>query len=582
MNLIRQRKNTRMSWAILPILLIISAMALAQAPNDKNKKSTPPPPAPAKPAAQNPHGPASPQSGNAAPGANTGHPANTTHGANGAPGPNGAHGPSTGRPGSPAPGTGGAHGSNAPGNAAHGGNANAPGNAAHGGNANASKGAPGANAGRPAAANRRGPPTTTREITSKSGAKIQASYRGGHVRTIQTHNMRIDHKAHGERKVVSQRNGRQVVATGRGRGYMQRPYYSHGGRTYVQRTYYVGGRPYVYAYRTYYYGGQPYYGYAPAYYYQPVYYGWAYNPWPAPVYYNWGWNAQPWYGYYGPYYSPYPSYPTASFWLTDYLMAESLRAAYEAQQAGSLGAPGLPGVAPDSANAMASLWSTDDLIATNLMAAYGVQPYAMTGGTTQAAGKAPTAQTQISPEVKQAIADELKKQIAAEQAAASNSQQAAASGEEVPPALDPNSRIFVVSSNLDSTTSEGQDCSLTPGDVILRTGDTPDDDHNVDATVKSSKKDECPVGSTIAVDVSDLQEMHNHLRETLDAGLKTLAENSGKNGLPAAPDTTTKGGEVPPPAADTNVDSELQQAQKDADQAEADVPQESGGQGSSQ
>jgi hypothetical protein len=581
MNSVSRHENIRLNWAILSILLIISAMAWAQSPNDK-KKSTPPP-APAKPAAQSPHGPASPQSGNAAPGANTGHPANTTHGANGATGPNGghpanaapgannAHGPNTGRPGSPTPGTGGAHGGNA------------PGNAAHGGNANASKGAPGANAGRPgAAANRRGPPTTTREITSRSGAKIQASYRGGHVRTVQTHNMRIEHKAHGERKIVSQRNGRQIVATGRGRGYMQRPYYSHGGRTYVQRTYYVGGRPYVYAYRTYYYGGQPYYGYAPAYYYQPAYYGWAYNPWPAPVYYNWGWNAQPWYGYYGPYYSPYPAYPTASFWLTDYLMAENLRAAYEAQQSGSLGAPGLPGFAADSADATASLWSTDDLIATNLLAAYGAQPYAMAGGTPQAAGKGNAGQAQLSPEVKQAIADEVKKQIAAEQAAASNSQQPAASGEEVPPALDPNSRIFVVSSNLDSTTSEGQDCSLTPGDVILRTGDTADDDHNVDATVKSSKKDECPVGSSIAVDVSDLQEMHNHLRETLDAGLKTLAENSGKNGLPAAPDTSTKGGEVPPPAADTNVDSELQQAQKDADQAEAEVPKDSGGQGSSQ
>jgi hypothetical protein len=257
-------------------------------------------------------------------------------------------------------------------------------------------------------------------------------------------------------------------------------------------------------------------------------------------------------------------------------MAESLRAAFEAQQSGSLEAPGLPGAAPDPANAVASLWSADDLIAMNLMAAYGVQPYTMAGGTPQAAAKGSAGQTQISPEVKQAIADEVKKQIAAEQAAASNSQQPAASGEEVPPALDPNTRTFVVSSNIDSSTSEGQDCSLTPGDVIERTSDKPDGDNNVDATVKSSKKDECPVGSSIAVDVSDLQEMHNHLREMLDAGLKTLADNSGKNGLPAAPDTSTKGGEVPPPAADTNVDSELQQQQKDADQTEAEVPKDAG------
>jgi len=91
--------------------------------------------------------------------------------------------------------------------------------------------------------------------------------------------------------------------------------------------------------------------------------------------------------------------------------------------------------------------------------------------------------------------------------------------------------------------------------------------------VKSSKKDECAMGATVGVDVGDLQDMHNSLQENMDEGLKKLAENQGKNGLPAAPDTKTTQGEVPPPTPDANVKDDLDQTQKDADQAEADANQ---------
>jgi len=373
--------------------------------------------------------------------------------------------------------------------------------------------------------------------------------------------MRIEHGVHGGRRIVAERNGRRIVSMGPHRGYAQRPYYSHGGRTYVQRTYYVGGRRYAYAYRTRYYGGRPYYRYAPAYYYHPVYYGWAYNPWPAPVYYSWPYYRDPWYGYYGYYYAPYPVYPTASLWLTDYLIAESLRAAYDAQQAGALR---VPDVTPylSSEDFSASLWITDPLAASlsgTHLEGLAAMPAAASGQT-------------LTPAVKQAIAEEVKSQIGDEKTAAENSQQTDSGGDDAPPAaLDPNHRTFVVASNVDTSTDAGDDCSLSAGDVIYRTGDTPDDDNNVEATVKSSKKDDCAIGSKISVDADDLQEMHNHLRETLDAGLKTLAEKQGKDGLPAAPDTATQAGEVPAPTADTNVDSDLQQTQKDADQTEADV-----------
>src|ERR1035438_7228419 len=174
----------------------------------------------------------------------------------------------------------------------------------------------------------------------------------------------------------------------------------------------------------------------------------------------------------------------------------------------------------------------------------------------------------MSPEVKQAIADQIKKEIAAEKDAAAGAQKAASEAE-VPAALDPNTRYFVVSSDVDATTSDGVECGLTPGDVVYRTGDKPDDDNMVDATVKSSKKDDCAIGVTIGVAVDDLQEMHNQLRIQMDAGLKELADKQGKNGLPAAPDTKTQAGEVPPPSPDTNVKSDLEQQKKDAAQVEA-------------
>jgi hypothetical protein len=68
-------------------------------------------------------------------------------------------------------------------------------------------------------------------------------------------------------------------------------------------------------------------GYMPAYYYPPAYYGWAYNPWPAPAPYAWGWGAASWYGYCGAYFRPYPVYPSAAYWLTDYMVAANLQEA---------------------------------------------------------------------------------------------------------------------------------------------------------------------------------------------------------------------------------------------------------------
>jgi hypothetical protein len=605
-----------LQWLVLLVALSVAAMAGGQKPHASA-------PAPAPHAAAPSH-PAPPPSRPAAPPSHAGAPNNAPHGGN----PNAAHGggnANTNNNRNNTPGgnnnrnnaaggnnkngsntaagnnNGNNRNNNAAGNNTRGANnaAKGPNNQAHGANnaannngngrggtqANGGKnGHPGANTaahethtngpntaargnngGKGAMANRRGPPVHTREITARNGAKVQASYRGGHVRAIQTRNMRIEHGFRGERRIVAERNGRRVVVLGGRRGYMQRAYFNRGGRAYIQRTYYYGGRPYAYAYRTYYWGGRPYYGYAPAYYYRPVYYGWAYNPWPQPVYYNWGYYQQPWYGYYNPYYQPYPSYPTASSWLTDYITAENLKAAYEAAHPAQ-------SVLPDSLKFAQPVG--DWLAAKDFDLGYEGR---MGGGTTPAGKTQPA----LTPEVKQELADAVKQEIADEKAASESSSASAATtaakGDEVPPSMDAKHRIFVVTNDLDLTDANGNDCQLTAGDVIKRTGDSVDDDNNVAILVRASKKDECPAGTESSVDAGDLQEMHNHLRETMDRGLKELADNSGKNGLPKAPDTSTQNGEVPAPAPDSNVDSELQQTQKDADQTEADVPKDDAG-----
>src|SRR6185312_6325183 len=381
-----------------------------------------------------------------------------------------------------------------------------------------------------------------------------------HMRDSHGREMAIHRDLHGRARFETRRpDGRRVVGFGRGHGFTERRYYARGGRVYYQRTYVYGGRRYAVAYRYYPYHGVYYYGYAPVYYYHPVFYGWAYNPWAVPVVYRWGWYGDPWYGYYGPYFTPYPAYATASLWLTDYLLAENLRAAYEANAAAAQA---------------------------NANAAQANAAVAQDGAQAQGGG-----QVALSPEVKQMIADEVKRQLDAERAAAATQGQQstggsdsgnAASAEDVPAALDPNQRVFIVASNLDLAGDSGE-CMVSAGDVLMRMGTEPDQNNRIAVNVVSSKAGDCPANTNSDVEVTALQEMHNQFREKLDAGLKNLAENQGKNGLPKAPDTSTVGGEVPPPQADNDAATELQDQQKDAEQAEQDTqktaPGGAGGEG---
>jgi hypothetical protein len=392
----------------------------------------------------------------------------------------------------------------------------------------------------------------TRTVITNRGTKANLDSRGRVTSIRDERGNTISRGPRGERRVETLRADRsRIVSFGHRGGYVERPF-DRGGRQYLRRTYVVGGHYYAHVYRGHYYHGVPYFVYVPPYYYAPAYYGWIYNPWPRPVYYHWGWYGSPWYRPYGYYFAPYPAYPYASLWLTDYLLAENLRLAYEAGAGGDYRSSREEGGF--------------------VLAAY----HARTGAENWEANPAAGDSAVLTPQIKQMIADEVKTVIAEQQQAATSAPRSSSASpdDELPAALDAKHRVFVTYSVLEVTDASGDACSLTSSDVVERIANVSDKDNTVAAQVLASKKSDCAIGSQVRMQVTDLNDMLNHLREQVDAGVKILAEKQGKDGLPKAPPAkpraVAEGTAVPDKAAAT----ELEKQARDADQAEKEVQQE--------
>ncbi len=361
---------------------------------------------------------------------------------------------------------------------------------------------------------------------------------GGGVRDVHMANgMNVHHNLNGERRF--EREGpdhSRIVAEHGNRGYVQHPYMYHG-REFGRRTYYHDGRVYDRYYGRYYYRGVYVNYYTPALYYRPAFYGWAYNPWIAPVPYRWGFVGNPWYGYYGYYFTPYPVYANASLWLTDYMISASLAAAY--------------------ANAAAAQ-----------------QQAALAAGGPPPQGAAP-----LTPEVKDMISQEVQRQIALENSEAQSAQAAPpdpASSSIQRVLTDNVKHVFLVGHSLDVVNAAGGECAVSQGDALQLVGPPPPDSPTASLLVLSTKGGiECQRGDTVSVQIADLQEMQNHMRETIDEGMGQMQKGQGE-GLPAVP-VSAQGEPVkasfmtdaPPP--DPNVKTELSQTYVDGAKAEDQV-----------
>ena len=211
---------------------------------------------------------------------------------------------------------------------------------------------------------------------------------------------------------------------------------------------------------------------------------------------EWGWAGDPWYRYYGGRFRPFPVYSSPALWLTDYLLAQTLEAAYESR-----------------------------------IDAAAAKPDA------QATGSTP-----MTPEVKQAIAEEVRRQLALENAEAATSKQnlpnPGSSG--VARMLsDHTAHVFVASDSLAVPSTDGQ-CEISEGDVLQLNGPVASHAVTANLIVLASKGSDCRKGSTVTVGLEDLQEMQNHMRATIDHGIDELQSKQGKGGMPAAPPDAAK------------------------------------------
>jgi hypothetical protein len=514
----------RFLTGMMAVLLFGSVIANAQKATTAPKPA-PKPAAPARAAAPAGHSAAPSTAGKSGPSTSGAAHGPTTAGA--------SHGPTTGGAAKAGPSTAG-HPAGAANSAGH------PATAGNGGRA----GSPASHTGSPAAANRGG--STHPSGREPNGSHVAHASNGSSVRTrsngsrADVHDakrgMDIHHGLNGNRRVASERaDHSRVVAERGGRGYYQQRPYGYRGHEYARRTYYDHGRAYDRYYNRYSYHGVYMYGYAPSVYYAPAFYGWAYNPWVTPVPYAWGFVASPWYGYYGAYFTPYPVYPSASLWLTDYIISQSLAANYAAQQAAA--SQQQQAMAPDAAP--------------------------------------------MTPDIKALVAEEVKRQLAlenqeAQTTAANNVPDPASSG--IARMLSDNvQHVFVAGGDLDVIDATGTECAVSEGDALQLTGPPAADATAATLVVLSSKGGvECHKGATVSVALNDLQDMQNHMRETIDAGMGDLQQKGGTGGLPAVPASAkaapAKAAFVdiaPPP--DPNAAAEVAKQASEADKAEQEV-----------
>jgi hypothetical protein len=378
-------------------------------------------------------------------------------------------------------------------------------------------------------------PVGTKTVKTPNGNEVQTRA-DGNPRDVRAtgRGMEIHHGLNGNRRVRLERADHSRIVAERGsKGYVQHSFVFRG-HEFTHRTYVFHGVAYDRFYRRYPYRGVYLEIYAPVRYYPAGFYTWVYNPWAASVPYTWGWAGNRWYAQYGFYFAPYSTYPSASFWLTDYVISSTLAAAYQGQVDAGLATPG-------QANA---------------------------------GGGGPI----LTADVKQLISQEVQRQIVLENAEAQTTAQDAEP--------DPHSsgidrlladgvrHIFVAGDDLDVTGDGGHECSISEGDVFEVGPPASSSATAVNLVVRASKGgQECRRGSTVSVAFRDLQDMQNHMRETLDLGLADLQSHQGQGSLPAEPPS----GKAAPtqaafvrsaPAQDPNAAAQINQQAQEADKLE--------------
>jgi hypothetical protein len=301
---------------------------------------------------------------------------------------------------------------------------------------------------------------------------------------------------------------------------------------FTSRTYVRGGRVLyakVYSQHSYSRFGRTftYQSVVPAVAFAPAYYAWAVQPWSTPVGYRWGWQRESWYAAYGDYFTPYPSYTSLDLWVTDYVVSQNMRAAYQDWHAETYpdtdATPDGSAPPPDAA-ASPSSSGTD---------AGSSDP--SSSDSSDASSQTPPPQAApppMTPEVKDELNSQIKLQLRERQ------RQTTEVSDSGPNALKPGHKLFRVNAPLDvPSDTPGAVCSLAPNDYIERTGDM-DNNGTVPVEVKLSAISDCGTGLVTRVAENDLEAMDSEQQDQLTQAMLVASKNMGPKGLPKAPGAT--------------------------------------------
>jgi hypothetical protein len=329
---------------------------------------------------------------------------------------------------------------------------------------------------------------------------------------------------------------------------------------YSSRTYVQGGRVLyarVYRQHTYQRFGQAfaYESLVPAIGFNTAYYAWAARPWSTPVSYHWQWDREPWHRAYGNDFTPYSNYNSLDEWLTDYVVAQSLRNAYDTWQADNAPATQEPAKQfpqAETAEGPRPYWESQDdrrpyweeqpaEQAPAAEKAQSIKP--KTSSKSQGSPKAPRSTASqaasaadsppvLSGQVKTELNAQIKRQLAERQARATSP------AEDLPDSLKPGHTLFRVNTPLDVPSKvSGTLCSLRANDYIERTGDL-DQNGMVPVKVRVGGATDCAIGLSTQVAFNDLEAMESEQQQALTDALVAASRNMGNgHALPQAPAT---------------------------------------------
>ena len=414
-------------------------------------------------------------------------------------------------------------------------------------------------------------------------------------------NMSIHYGMNGSRQIrVDQPDGSRVVLASRGVPYIQRPW-NFGSRAFDHRTYFDNGVLTHQFYRPYLFGRTTLDAYAPQRFYSQDFYKWAAKPqlWTPPA---WSYVAkqEPWYAHYQTYFTPQSSYASPVFWLTDFVLAMSLFEAYNAHPLPAQAPPSVPATSLQSSPSQAPSVSAPIVQAPIAAAPTGSAPVTPAAAPIVQAPVVPASQpatddqspslwqrftnfirgllgqtpaetappspepvlaggaTPITDDVKNKVADEVETQIEEEAREAGgdarNQEPKAGAGGVVEELARPTQHVFVVASDLDLVDDNGRRCMMSEGDVLQILAAADADSGTAPGVVLSSKGGvECAKSAKVDIAVSDLQEMQNHMRATIDQGLANTPRGAAEPTV-----TPAFAGAAPPPDADAKSEIEKQ------------------------